>query len=208
VGAQFSRYKILFHDKAFSWESSILLLTPAPAKHTLLQYYGPTIAQYTPPPPTPPLNAINHTILRWKYRVKAKAQSPVVRINPKVEVCVGARNSACWLSPGLTLECTYDRRVGLHGGVAAALGLSAAARAQPSGWERQTLRDTERRCAPPHFRGVSDHVYLYKLNHKSTNTGLGSTRSAPRGGDIGDKEREVRTGRSQGSRPSGHARTK
>jgi len=46
------------------------------------------------------------------------------------------------------------------------------------------------------------------LNHRSTNTGLGITTSAPRGGDIKDKEREVRTGRSQGSRPSGHARTK
>jgi len=49
---------------------------------------------------------------------------------------------------------------------------------------------------------------VYKLVHKSTNTGLGSTTSAPRGGDIGDKEREVRAGRSQGSRPSSHARTK
>jgi len=47
-----------------------------------------------------------------------------------------------------------------------------------------------------------------KFNHRSTNNGLGSTASAPRGGDIGDKEREVRAGRSQGSRPSGHARTK
>jgi len=49
---------------------------------------------------------------------------------------------------------------------------------------------------------------LNKLNHRSTNTGLGSTTSAPRGGDIKDKEREVRAGRNQGSRPSGHARTK
>jgi len=38
---------------------------------------------------------------------------------------------------------------------------------------------------------------LNKLNHRSTNTGLGSTTSAPRGGDIKDKEREVRAGRSQ-----------
>jgi len=54
------------------------------------------------------------------------------------------------------------------------------------------------------------YVYAYilnQLNHRTTNTGLGSTTSAPRGGDIGDKEREVRAGRSQGSRPSGHART-
>jgi len=35
-----------------------------------------------------------------------------------------------------------------------------------------------------------------KLVHKSTKTGLGITTSAPRGGDIGDKEREVRAGRS------------
>jgi len=49
--------------------------------------------------------------------------------------------------------------------------------------------------------------FFNKLNHRSTNTGLGSTTGAPRGGDIGDKEREVRAGRSQGSRPSGHART-
>jgi len=52
------------------------------------------------------------------------------------------------------------------------------------------------------------HIFLNKLNHRSTNTGLGSTTSAPRGGDIGDEEREVRAGRSQGSRPSRHARTK
>ena len=51
-------------------------------------------------------------------------------------------------------------------------------------------------------------IFENKLNHRSTNTGLGSTTSAPRGGDIGDKEREVRAGRSQGSRPSGRARTK
>jgi len=44
-------------------------------------------------------------------------------------------------------------------------------------------------------------LFLVKLVHKSTNTGLGSTTSAPRGEDIGDKEREVRAGRSQGSRP-------
>jgi len=59
-------------------------------------------------------------------------------------------------------------------------------------------------------RASSDRseVILNKLNHRSTNTGLGSTTSAPRGGDIEDKEREVRAGRSQGSRPSGHSRTK
>ena len=47
--------------------------------------------------------------------------------------------------------------------------------------------------------------FLNKLVHKSTNTGLGSTTSAPRDGDIEDKEREVRAGRfagrSQGSGP-------
>jgi len=47
-----------------------------------------------------------------------------------------------------------------------------------------------------------------RLAHKSTNTCLGSTSSAPRGGDIEDKEREARTGRRQGSRPSGYARGK
>ena len=58
--------------------------------------------------------------------------------------------------------------------------------------------------------GVSLLFRLKKnqLNNRSTNTGLVSTTSAPRGGDIKDKEREVRAGRSQGSRPSGHARTK
>ena len=45
-------------------------------------------------------------------------------------------------------------------------------------------------------------TFFNKLDHRSTNTGLGSTTSAPRGGDIKDKEREVRAGRSQGSRPS------
>jgi len=34
-------------------------------------------------------------------------------------------------------------------------------------------------------------VFLIKLVYKSTNTGLGSTTSASRGGDIGNKEREV-----------------
>ena len=51
-------------------------------------------------------------------------------------------------------------------------------------------------------------LFLNKLNHRSTNTDLVSTTSAPRGGDITDKKREVRAGRRQGSRPSGHARTK
>jgi len=46
---------------------------------------------------------------------------------------------------------------------------------------------------------------LKKLNHRSTNTGLGTTTRAPRGGDITDNKREVRAGRRQGSRPSGHA---
>jgi len=51
-------------------------------------------------------------------------------------------------------------------------------------------------------------LFFNNLVHRSTNTGLGSTTSAPRGGDTEDNEQEVRTGRSQGSRPSGHARTK
>jgi len=38
-------------------------------------------------------------------------------------------------------------------------------------------------------------LVLNKLVHRSTNTDLGSTTSAPRGGDIQDKEREVRAGR-------------
>jgi len=54
---------------------------------------------------------------------------------------------------------------------------------------------------PAHAWGA--FFLLKKLNHISTNTGVGSTTSAPRGGDIKDKEREVRAGRSQGSRPSG-----
>ena len=44
--------------------------------------------------------------------------------------------------------------------------------------------------------------FFNKLNHRSTNTGLGSTTSVPRGGDITDKKREVRAGRRQGSRPA------
>ena len=56
-------------------------------------------------------------------------------------------------------------------------------------------------------QGVN-RFFSYKLVHRSTNTGLGSTTSAPRGGDIKDKEQKMRTGRSQGSRPSGHERTK
>ena len=60
-----------------------------------------------------------------------------------------------------------------------------------------------------HGQGSKTIAYFFnKLNHRSTNTGLGSTTSAPRGGDITDKNREVRAGRRQGSRPSGHARTK
>jgi len=57
-------------------------------------------------------------------------------------------------------------------------------------------------CQPPVC------LFLNKLNHRCTNTGLGSTTSAPRGFDIKDKERQVRAGRSQSSRPSGHAITK
>ena len=48
----------------------------------------------------------------------------------------------------------------------------------------------------PRASSHRSEVILYKLNHRSTNTGLGSTTSAPRGGDIEDKEREVRAGRS------------
>jgi len=35
---------------------------------------------------------------------------------------------------------------------------------------------------------VTRLAVLNKLNHRSTNTGLGSTTSAPRGGDITDKK--------------------
>jgi len=45
------------------------------------------------------------------------------------------------------------------------------------------------------------YIYINKLVHMSFNTGLGSTTSAPRGRDIEDHIREVRAGRSQGSRP-------
>ena len=70
-------HKILFHDKASSWESTILLLNPSPpAKHTLLQYFCMTIAQYTPPPPTPPLNATHRTILAMA--ISCKGQEVVV----------------------------------------------------------------------------------------------------------------------------------
>ena len=46
-------YKIMSHGKALSWESIIFLLTPPTRKHTLLQYYCTTIAQYTPPSTDP-----------------------------------------------------------------------------------------------------------------------------------------------------------
>jgi len=53
--------------------------------------------------------------------------------------------------------------------------------------EDRTLKErTNRKC--------HDSVF-YKLVHRSTNTGLGSTTSAPRGGDIEDIEREVGAGR-------------
>ena len=51
--------------------------------------------------------------------------------------------------------------------------------------------------------------FIYKLNHRSTisNTGLGSTTSAPRGGDIGDNRTRgagrQKEARAAGSRPSG-----
>jgi len=55
---------------------------------------------------------------------------------------------------------------------------------------------------PSQVRSI--HIFIrIKRVHKSTNTGLGSTTSAPRGGDVGGKEREVRAGRSQGRQKPG-----
>jgi len=49
-----SLYNIVFHCKALVWESIIIVLPPPPVKPTVLQYYCTNIAQYTPPPLTPP----------------------------------------------------------------------------------------------------------------------------------------------------------
>ena len=49
--------------------------------------------------------------------------------------------------------------LGLHG-AAAALELPAADRAQPSGWERQTLRGTEQRRAPT-ISGESPTMFMF-----------------------------------------------
>ena len=51
------------------------------------------------------------------------------------------------------------------------------------------------------------NFFSIQLVHTKHNTGVGSTTSAPRGGDIQDKE-GVWAGRSQGSGPSGYGRTK
>jgi len=58
----FTRY-CFTSNKPLLWESVILVLPPPLAKPTLLQYHCTTIAQYTPPSPTPLLYAIHHTIL-------------------------------------------------------------------------------------------------------------------------------------------------
>jgi len=56
----FTRYCVTIQP--YHGSHSLFYRHRPPAKHTPLQYYCTTIAQYTPPPPTPPLNVIHHTI--------------------------------------------------------------------------------------------------------------------------------------------------
>ena len=86
----------------------------------------------------------------------------------------------------------------LPGAVSLSLAVAQAQRLFAAGRDRAGSRAP----AGGRWRGRRGVYFLNKLNHRSTNTGLGSTTSAPRGGDINDKEREVRAGRSIWFHPS------
>ena len=78
--------KILIHLKALLWESIILVLPPPAAKRTLLQHYCTTIAQYTPPSPSPPSLAIPYAIL--VMAISCKGQHTTGR-TPPFRYCLG-----------------------------------------------------------------------------------------------------------------------
>ena len=69
---QLSLYKILFRDKALSWESIILLLTPPTCEAYAIEILLHDHCAIHAPPPTPPLNAIHHTILAMAISCKGQ----------------------------------------------------------------------------------------------------------------------------------------
>jgi len=60
----------LFHDKALSWESIIILLTPPTCEAYAIEILLHDHCAIHAPPPTPPLNAIHHTILAMAISCK------------------------------------------------------------------------------------------------------------------------------------------
>ena len=94
--------KILIHLKALLWESIILVLPPPAAKRTLLQHYCTTIAQYTPPSPSPPSLAIPYAIL--VMAISCKGQHTTGR-TPPFRYCLG--RGAVTLGPFASRSTRY-----------------------------------------------------------------------------------------------------
>jgi len=74
----FSLHKILFHDKALSWKSIILLLTSPTCKAYPIAILLHDHCAIHAPPPTPPLNTKHHTILAMAISCKGQITSKLM----------------------------------------------------------------------------------------------------------------------------------